>query len=508
LSTAEDLNIVKMVGITKRYPGIVANQSVNFNLKKGEIHAIVGENGAGKTTLMHILSGISHSDEGKIYIDGKSVKIQSPKDAINRGIGMVHQRPLLINRLSITENILLGYSRQKGIFANRKTDHDKIREFAVKFGFRISPEKEVWQLSVGELQRVEILKALFHNAKILIMDEPTSVLTPQEISVLMTLLRSMQEQGISIIYISHKLKEVQKLANRITVMRKGQVTGVVESAKVTVKELAILMVGMEINLGISKEPKDSGECVFLVKNLSVRNDAALTVLENVSFKIRKGEIFGLAGVSGNGQLELAETLAGLRLPQTGSIQINGEKVTKLTPKNMIKHGVGFLPENLVKTGVAGGLSVRDNAILKKNWTDVNLRRGIFKNNKAIDDFISSIVERYDIRFSSSAVKAGLLSGGNLRKLVFARELENNPHLLIACQPTRGLDVKAIKFVHKQLLKLRKENRSVFLVSDDLDEILTLSDTIGVIYEGKLIGILKNKGIDIEKIGLMIGGVDC
>lgn len=502
-----DQPVVEMCGIVKKYPGVVANQEINFTLEKQEIHALLGENGAGKTTLMNILYGLVRPDSGSICIGGKGCDLQSPSDAIRMGIGKVHQRPLLIDRLNVAENIFLGQQEQSGWRTNNQKDNQRLVELIDRYGFNLDPGAKVWTLSPGECQRVEILKSLIRKAEILILDEPTSVLTPTECDKLFELLHAMVKEGLSIIYISHKLEEVIRIADRATMLRDGEVVATVNVEETTKKDLACMMVGREVLFTVDKKPVQPEEVILDVRDLEIENDLGEHTVTQASFKVRCGEILGIAGVSGSGQLELSQALAGLREPTSGEIRIAGESVAALDPKEFLKRGVGFIPENISQYGVAEKKSIQENALLKAYLHhQKDFLRGWFINSEKVGEHAQSIVEKYDVRTPDLEVSAGNLSGGNLHKLVLGRELQRNPLLLIASQPTKGLDVAATEYIYEQLLNQRDQGRAVVLISDNLDEILQLSDRIAVMYEGRILAVVSAEDADPNEIGLMIGGV--
>lgn len=506
-TSSPDQPVVEMRGIEKIYPGVVANNQIDFILQKQEIHALLGENGAGKTTLMNILYGLVRPDAGTICIQQKECDLQSPSDAINLGIGKVHQRPLLVDRLTVAENIFLGQQDLSGWRANNSRDNQRLIELIDRYGFHLNPGAKIWTLSPGECQRVEILKSLIRQAKILILDEPTSVLTPAECENLFKLLHAMVEEGLSIIYISHKLEEVIQIANRATMLRDGEVVATVDPAQTTKGDLARMMIGREVLFTVQKTPANPGEVFLEVQDLEIENDLGEKTVKQASFMVRRGEILGVAGVSGSGQLELSESLAGLREPESGLIKIAGENVDPISPAEFLKRGIGFIPENISKFGVAEKNSIKENALLKAYLHKrKNFAEGLFIDPDEVTRHARKIVEQYDVRTPDLQTTAGNLSGGNLHKLVLGRELHRDPLLLIASQPTKGLDVSATEYIYEQLLRQRDQGRAVVLISDNLDEILQLSDRIAVMYEGKILAVISAKNADPNKIGLMIGGV--
>ena len=496
-------NAVEMRDIVLRFPGVLANDHVNFTLKRGEIHALLGENGAGKSTLMNILAGMYKPNMGTITINGEQVTLNSPRDAINRGIGMVHQHFMLVPTQSVTENILLGLNEPRFFMTLPKYDK-KVGQLAEKYGLHVDPTAKIWQLSVGEQQRVEILKALYRGAQILILDEPTAVLAPQEIEDLMGTMRLMVSQGKSIVFISHKLNEVTKVADRLTVLRKGQVTADgIDLAGVTKEMLAELMVGRKVIFQVEKEPQVPGEVVLQVKNVSALNNKGLPALKEVSLQLRQGEILGIAGIAGNGQSELAEVITGLR-PCSGSIIVNGEEVANQSPRRAINQGAAHIPEDRTGVGTAPNMDITNNLIMK-NFTHEPISHGWRINFTAAREHASGLKDRYDIQAPSIHTSAAKLSGGNLQKVILAREISCCPSLIIAMQPTRGLDVGAIEGIQKLLLEQRSQGAAILLISEELDELLELSDRVAVIYEGELVGEFAAESADINTIGLMMTG---
>ncbi len=495
--------VVSMRGIVKRFPGVIANDSVDFELCKGEIHALLGENGAGKSTLMNILAGLYQPDKGVIEVNGRPVTFSSPRDAIECGIGMIHQHFMLVPSQTVTENILLGLNQPR-FFLNLDRYDKVIASLGERFGLQVDPRAKVWQLSVGEQQRVEILKMLYRGAQILIMDEPTAVLAPSEITVLFETLRRMVADGKSIIFISHKLNEVAEIADRVTVLRRGRVTAAGAPMKnMTKTDLARLMVGRDVVFTLDKKPAQPGEVVLAVENVHAENDKGLPALRGVSLYVRRGEIVGLAGVAGNGQRELAEAITGLRKIKQGSIYVEGENLANQPARNGIRHGVAHVPEDRTHVGTAPNLSVTDNVIMK-NYNQAPIARGWLMSSAAAEKYASDLKEAYDILVPSIHTPVRLLSGGNLQRVILAREISSKPSLMIAMQPTRGLDVGAIEGVHKLLLAQREAGAAILLISEELEELLALSDRIYVIYEGEIMGEVTDG--DLEKIGLLMTGV--
>jgi simple sugar transport system ATP-binding protein len=495
-------HVVKMENIIKRFPGVLANDKVNFDLRKGEVHALLGENGAGKSTLMNILAGLYRADEGIVIVQDRLVNFGSPREAIEAGIGMVHQHFMLVPSQSVTENILLGLDEPR--FRMHLPEYNrKIELMAEQYGLHVDPAAKIWQLSVGEQQRVEILKMLYRGADVLIMDEPTAVLAPSEIDELFNTLRSMTSQGKSIVFISHKLHEITDISDRVTVLQKGKVTSSgINTKDVTRADLARLMVGREVVFRVEKEKVEAGEVVLSVTNVVADNDKGLRALEGVSLDVHQGEIVGLAGVAGNGQSELAECLAGLRKTIEGSITVNGIDVMNKPVKLGIKHGVSLIPADRTKVGTAPNLSVTDNVIMK-NYDQTPIGRGWRVINSEAMKYATELKDAYDIMVPTIDTSVRLLSGGNLQKVILAREISSEPKLMIAVQPTRGLDVGAIEGVQKLLLAQREAGAAILLISEELEELLSLSDRIYVIYEGEIMG--ETLDGDIDKIGQMMTG---
>ena len=515
--------LLEMRQIVKRFPGLVANDHVDFEAQWGEIHGLLGENGAGKTTLMNILYGLYRQDSGDIVVEGRSVQIDSPKHALELGIGMVHQHFKLIPRLTVLENIVLGLKpelppnlikpdvvtsmRRKfsEIFGlNIKKAETTIMELAEQFGLKIHPHAKVWELSVGEQQRVEILKALYRNAKLLILDEPTAVLTPQEVDSLFEMLDTMVQKGYTIIFITHKLNEILNVCHRITVLRHGKLIATIPSAQTTKKELAKMMVGREVLFHLEKTETPPGREILTVEDVSVLNDKGLKAVKDVSFTVREGEIFGIAGVSGNGQRELIEAINGLRPVEKGNVWFDGKNITNATPKNIVEHGVGYIPEDRMTVGLATGLPIIENTLLKSQRAP-QFNRGWFLNYPAVKASAEHLVQEYDVRTPSITIPVGRLSGGNIQKIILAREISRDPKLLIANQPTRGLDVGAIEYVQTTLLEQKRQGKAILLISENLDETMHLSDRIAVIYEGEIACILEPQQTDRREIGLMMAG---
>jgi simple sugar transport system ATP-binding protein len=494
---------VRASGIVKRFPGVLANDHVDFDLRAGEVHALLGENGAGKSTLMNVLAGMYSPDEGEIRLDGQPVAFRSPRDAIAAGIGMVHQHFALVPSQTVTENVILGLERPRLRLDLARFD-EEVRQIALSVGLHVDPRARIWQLSVGEQQRVEILKLLYRGARILIMDEPTAVLAPQEIDELFATLRSMTAAGKSVVFISHKLGEVLAIADRITVMRRGKVTAAgIPAAGATKEDLARQMVGRSVLERIRRIDREPGEVVLDVRDVEAVNDRGLPALRGASLQIRSGEIVGLAAVAGNGQAELAEVVTGLRACR-GSIVVHGEDITNRSPGHAIRRGVGHVPEDRTSVGSAPNLSLVDNSMMKR-YRDGPIARGWFIHRPAARSLAERLKHEYQIAAPSVDSEARLLSGGNLQRLILAREIERKPGLLVAVQPTRGLDVGAIETVHQLLLDRRAEGAAILLISEELDELLALADRIDVMYEGRIVGSFPPDSDLVNDIGLRMTG---
>jgi ABC-type uncharacterized transport system ATPase subunit len=500
---------IEMRGIVKRFPGVLANDRVNFDVRQGEIHALLGENGAGKSTLMNVLAGLYQADGGSMYVKGKEVDFSSPRDAIQSGIGMVHQHFMLVPTQTVTENILLGLDRPR-FRLNLKEYDREIADLGERFGLKVDPRAKIWQLSVGEQQRVEILKMLYRGTDILIMDEPTAVLAPQEIDDLFQTLRSMVADGKSMIFISHKLHEVMAIADRITVLRKGKVTAAGLLVRETTRqELAREMVGRDVIFHHEKKPKTPGEVILQVKDLHAENDKGLKALNGVTLNVRAGEIVGLAGVAGNGQRELAQVITGMRKCFSGEIMLKQETLTNRSALFGILRGVAHIPEDRTAVGTAPDLSVTDNVIMKNYRLPPITQHGMLSMPVATK-YAKKLKEDYDIIVPNVETPVRLLSGGNLQRVILAREISGEPALLVAVQPTRGLDVGAIEGVHRLLLAQRDAGAAILLISEELEELFSLSDRVFVLYEGRImgeipIGIEEPSAALIETVGLMMTG---
>jgi ABC-type uncharacterized transport system ATPase subunit len=497
--------ILELRGITKRFPGIVADDHVDLDLQRGEVHALLGENGAGKSTLMNILYGLYKPDEGEILLDDKPVSFGSAKDAIAAGIGMVHQHFMLIPVMTVAENIVLGIEPTRdGILLDYDAARNRVREVSRSFGLALDPDQRIEEITVGQQQRVEILKALYRKADILILDEPTAVLTPQEAKELFEIIRVLQREGTSIIFISHKLNEVLEIADRITTLRRGKKIATVPAAGTTQEELARMMVGREVLLRVDKSPASPTDALLEVEDLHVLDDRGLPAVRGVSFQVRAGEIVGIAGVDGNGQSELIDAIAGLRKSQSGHVKVAGRIIEHPTPRVVLDAGVGHIPEDRQRRGLVLEFTIAENIALhdyseppESKWGWLFPRRLVERARKVIKEF--------DIRGGGPLTRAGALSGGNQQKLVAAREVERDPKVLIAAQPTRGLDVGAIEYLHRRLVKERDEGRAILLISLELEEVLSLSDRVLVLYEGQIVAE-HGAGVDEEQVGLeMLGG---
>jgi simple sugar transport system ATP-binding protein len=494
---------LEMRGITKRFPGVVANDGIDLSIQPGQIHALLGENGAGKSTLMNILYGLLTPDAGEILLDGQPVTIASPSDAISRGIGMVHQHFMLVPVFSVAENIILGNETMANpVFLDTHKSDGRIRDLARQLGFEIDPEAKVGDLSVGIQQRIEILKALYRGAKVLILDEPTAVLTPQETVEIFSVLRRLASEGTSIVFISHKLYEVLDIADTITVIRRGKVVGEADPKTATEEELAAMMVGRDVSLVVDKGPATPGDVVLRVEDVSVTDDRGSTVVDGIAFEVRAGEIFGIAGVAGNGQDEFVEALNGLRKVTGGRISVAGEDVTNASSRTISESGIAYVPGDRQRYGLVLAYPIEDNLILTDYYHAPFARYGII-DEKAIAQRASELIPEYDIRTPNGTVPASTLSGGNQQKVIVAREFSRDLKLLIADQPTRGIDVGSIEFIHKQIVAKRDAGTAVLLVSAELDEVLELSDRIGVMFRGKLVAILDAASVEKEEVGLIM-----
>ena len=498
---------VTMRGITKRFPGVVANDGVDFEARVGEVHALLGENGAGKSTLSNILTGLYRADAGELEVYGKRVAFQSPRDALDVGVCMVHQHFRLVEPFTVAENVVLGDHRDVGrsFLLHQKSIESRVTELGERYGLAVDPRARIWQLSVGEQQRVEILKALYREARILILDEPTAVLTPQEAEALFETLRAMAAEGRTVIFISHKLHEVTAVADRVTVLRGGKSIGTVTTAAATSQSLAALMVGREVELTRHVGGGEPGDVVLEVEGLSALGDRGVTALDDVSLTVRAAEVLGIAGVAGNGQRELAETITGLRPATAGSVSVDGAPVTLGDPRSAIRAGISHVPEDRLHTGVAPSLSIASNMALK-DYRSSSFSQGPLLRLRRIGDRASELIKRYDVKAPGVGTPTRRLSGGNLQKVVIAREFSSEPRVLVAAAPTRGLDVGAIETVHGYLREAAARGVAVLMISEDLDEVLTLSDRIVVMYEGAIVGEVDAAVATPEELGLLMAGV--
>jgi simple sugar transport system ATP-binding protein len=506
---AESAPVLQMRGITKRYPGVLANDAIDLDLRPGEIHALLGENGAGKSTLMNILYGLAVPDEGSILIDGQPVDILGPHDAIDRGISMVHQHFMLVPVLTVAENILLGEEAMANpIFIDRNEAHRQIVALGRQFGFEIDPDARIENLSVGWQQRVEILKALYRKARILVLDEPTAVLTPQETEEIFAVLRRLAAEGHSIIFISHKLYEVLEIADRITVIRRGRVVGQRIPFETNEEDLAELMVGRNVQLTVDRGESHPAAVVLSVKGLRAKDDRGREVVRGVDLEVRAGETLGIAGVAGNGQDELVEALTGLRKPSDGTVTMGGIDVTGWRPRRLYEAGLAHVPGDRHRWAMIMSFPLEDNLVLTSYYKPP-FARGPVRQDEAIEAWATDLIGRFDIRTPSATAVTDTLSGGNQQKAVVAREFSSEPKLLVLDQPTRGLDVGSIEFIHRQAIEMRDAGAAILLVSAELDEVLELSDRIAVMYRGELVATLDGRGANREEVGLLMatGGRD-
>jgi simple sugar transport system ATP-binding protein len=498
---------VEMHNISKHFPLVLANDDVTFTVQQGEIHALVGENGAGKSTLMNILYGLLHADSGSIAVSGKEVRFVGPGDAIAHGIGMVHQHFMLIPPLTVAENVVLGQEPSKKGFVDRAKANQIVQDLSDQYGLKVDPAAKVETLSVGIEQRIEIIKVLYRGAEILILDEPTAVLTPQEVDELFEILRALKDQGKTIIFITHKLQEVMAAADTVTVMRRGKVVGTVPIAETSRQEIATMMVGRQVLFRVERTQAEPGEVVLTVKDLSALDNKKLPALRAISFSVREGEILGIAGVEGNGQSELVEVLTGLRKAQSGSAELNGQEITNCSPRLIRENGTGHIPEDRHRRGLVLDFTVAQNMVLGIHYRKPFVRHlGLdVINFGPIQEKAERLLAEFDIRPPDQENLAGNLSGGNQQKVIVAREFDQNPKLLIAAQPTRGVDVGSIEFIHQRLLQARDEGKALLLISADLEEILSISDRIAVMYEGQIVGSLDPAEATEERLGLMMTG---
>ncbi len=499
------IDSLEMHGICKRFPGVLASDHVDFDVRAGEVHALLGENGAGKSTLMKILYGLYHPDEGEILLNGKPVTISSPNDSINLGIGMIHQHFMLVQSLTVAENVALGLPSSRGLLTDLERVSKRIVELAAIYGLKIDPSAYIWQLSVGQQQRVEIIKALYRGAALLILDEPTAVLTPQEVDELFIIMRQMVKDGHGLIFISHKLHEVVEISNRVTVLRDGRKIGTRPTSETTKQDLANWMVGREVGLIPDRGTMELGEVRLRLDELSCGSDRGTPGLRSVSLEVRSGEILGIAGVSGNGQRELAETVTGLRKITAGRVWLEGVDVTGFSPGDLTNRMLSYIPEERMRDGMIKEFTVAENLILREHHKKPYSRSG-FLNLAGIASHADELIKQFHVKTPSRETHAKNLSGGNIQKVVLAREISRNPRAILAAQPTRGLDIGATEYVRAELLEQRKKGAAILLISEDLDEVLALSDRIAVIYEGRIMDIVPRENATPEKLGLLMAGV--
>jgi general nucleoside transport system ATP-binding protein len=495
--------VIEMKGISKSFPGVVANDNVSIAIQKGEIHALLGENGAGKSTLMNILAGLYRPDSGELLLDGEAVELHSPADAIHHGIGMIHQHFKLVEAFTVAENIALGDGNTPFLL-NRKKLNEKVSAVAANYGMEVDPAAFIWQLSVGEQQRVEILKALYRNARILILDEPTAVLTPQESAGLFVALKEMAAKGCTVIIITHKLAEVCDVAERVTVLRRGRVAGDAQGEDINYARLTTMMVGEDLKVDGRIEAGQPGSVVLKAEGLCVKGEKNLRAVDNISFELRSGEILGVAGVAGNGQRELAEALAGMRSKESGRIELAGQDISSAGARNIINSGLAFIPEDRLVTGLVGGMNMADNIILRSYWQE-SAGKGAFIDYNAIQPAVAEAVKNYDIAVADVNAPVRLMSGGNLQKLLLAREIALKPKAIIAAYPVRGLDIGATEMIYSLLVSERNRNAGVLFISEDLDALLKYSDRIMVLYRGRIMGIMPRAEAKLGRLGMMMMG---
>jgi len=499
-----DAPLLEMANITKRFPGVLANDDVSYDVHKGEVHTLLGENGAGKSTLMKILFGLYLADSGEIRLRGEPAEIESPANAIAQRVGMVHQHFMLAPTLSVAENVALGLKSGRGPLTDLGAVSERIAGISDQYGLSVDPDVEVWKLSVGERQRVEIIKALYRNAELLVLDEPTAVLTPNEVDDLFVTLRQMVADGAGIVFISHKLHEVMELSDRITVLRNGRVTGHTTPAETSRGQLAQMMVGREVSLTPDKPAVTVGAARLELRGVSVRGDRGTVAVDAVDLEVRAGEVLGIAGVSGNGQRELAETIAGLRPAFEGSVAIDGVDVTKASPAQSRAAGLSYVPEERMKDGAIGEFEVSENLLLIGHADGKFLRGGLFSFAR-IREHCQRLVDEFSVKTPSLDTPTNSLSGGNIQKLIMARELDSDPGVLLAAQPTRGVDIGAAEYIHSKLIEQRGDGVAILMISEDLDEILALADRIVVMFEGRIVKIVDRADATREGLGLAMAG---
>ncbi len=497
---------LEMKGIVKRFPGVLANDQVDFDVRAGEVHALLGENGAGKSTLMKVLYGMYAPDEGEIHLNGKPVGINSPVDAIDLGIGMIHQHFMLVESLTVAENVALGLPSSRGPLTDLDRVSKRILELAEIYGLQVDPDAYIWQLAVGQRQRVEIIKALYRGAALLILDEPTAVLTPQEVDEFFVTIRQMTRDGHAITFISHKLHEVIDISDRVTVLRDGKRVDSCPIEGCTKESLAQMMVGREVIMQPERAHVDRGDARLTLKDLHAQSDRETPALRGVDLNVYSGEILGLAGVSGNGQRELAEVITGLRPLTQGQVFLDGKDVTGQSPGALTEQMLAYIPEERMKDGMIQEFSVAENTILRDHHKEPFSRSGILIL-RIIAEYADKLIQKFKVKTPSRETPAKSLSGGNIQKVVLARELSREPRVLIAAQPTRGVDIGATEYVHARLLEQRQQGTAILLISEDLDEILALSDRIAVIFEGHIMGVVAREDATLEQLGLMMAGVE-
>ena len=498
--------ILELKGITKRFPGVLANDKIDLTLNKGEIHALLGENGAGKSTLMNILYGLYAPDEGEILVNGEKISVSSPRDAIARGIGMVHQHFMLVPVFTVTDNVMLGdETTRAGGFLDRKTPTARIREISDEYSLEVDPNSYVRDLPVGVQQRVEIIKLLYREADILILDEPTAVLTPQEVDELFTIMRSLVDNGKSIIFITHKLREVLTFADRITVIRGGKVIGTTTPKEADQNDLAAMMVGRDVSLEVNKKPAEVKDKVLEVKDLVVLDDLNHVAVNKVSFDVHGGEILGIAGVQGNGQTELVKAITGLSHPTDGKMALMKQDITRASPRKITEIGSAHIPEDRQQDGLVLTATIADNMVLNTYYLEPFAKNVLTQEDKVLEN-AENLIEKFDVRTPSALIPVGSLSGGNQQKVIVGREFSRPIKFLVAAQPTRGLDVGSIEYIHTRLLEKRDDGIAILLVSTELDEIMELSDRIAVMFEGEIIAVVDAEGATKEQIGLLMAGV--
>lgn len=501
-----EVPVLELRGITKAFPGVLANDHIDLILNRGEILALLGENGAGKSTLMNILYGLYRQDEGTILVNGQSVEINEPGDAIAQGIGMVHQHFMLVPVLTVTENVMLGNESVKNGFLNRRSAANRIREISKQYGLDVDPNAYVKDLPLGIQQRVEIIKLLYRNADILILDEPTAVLTPQEVDELFAIIQTLIDDGKSMIFITHKLNEVMAISDKITVLRRGKVVGHTIPAETSQEDLASMMVGRDVLLKVERGTPKLGRTALKVNNLHVADDLGNPAVEGVSFEVREGEVLGIAGVQGNGQTELVQALTGLRPVEEGNIHILGQDTTRATPRKVLEAGVGHVPEDRQHEGLVLSFPISDNVVLDTYYTEPYAKGGTLQADVILQT-ARDRVDEYDVRTPDVTPPVDTLSGGNQQKVIVAREFSREIKLLIASQPTRGVDVGSIEFIHRRIIEKRDQGTAVLVVSSELDEVLNLSDRIAVMYEGRIMDILPSTQATKERVGLLMAGVE-